>query len=364
MVLLCVAVAASDRDDAPKAKVNIHGNKYLGLIPITEGELDPNSKTYWPYYLVFGQEQDKLYGAIVGPYIEREDDEAPNASPSFLLLPTPLGNGTVTGKKFNFEVYDPVTLQKYTVMTGRILKGGKVVELKIPVEGGGQYTMRTDRCCDGENYSGLYIGNANISLVSTPAAGNNAIFGLFLEKGSSAMQTGVQSSMTYGCTFIHPPSGEEPLGARGTGTIDKGTGQFEDDGDPEAGENDLKGVISKYKMNFNLITPQASNNLKLVGKKIRYFGSKLRIPRLKAPMKGQYVNPSAFGISLRIRTRNVLPGALLTEDSPDLYIISYGLFPKSLIVNFYRFGNAWPDEVKLTITNPDGKSATKTYALK
>jgi hypothetical protein len=362
LLFLCAGVAAFGQNGPPKAGVNLHGEKYIAFIPMKDGEFDPTAETLWPYYIVFGQEEDRLYGSIVGPYLEKPNG-APAANPNLVLLHNPLANGVVKGKRFTADSLTPETLKADKKLTGKLLKNGDELKLSMAVEGGNSVSIIGYRCGLAESYSGIYIGKAKISPLSAPAVQHNVVFGLRVYRIPTAAFAPAPSKMTYGCLYIDSLFGEELQGTSGAGTIDEETGEFESEEDSDNEANVLEGKISRFKMALNLISPNPQQKIILESSALRYFGSMQRTPRLKLKKTVSKVDSPVFAIVLTVKTRNVLPGALLTEDSPDLYIYAYGISSNILTVYFLPFGQTVPKTVNLTITNPDGKSATKTYEL-
>jgi hypothetical protein len=342
----------------PKAKVNLNGNAYMGTISVNEdSEPDPNGTLNAPFYIIFGQELDRLWGMAVSIEI---DDTGPGL-PEIGLVQLPLVNGVVNRKKITISLVeegDDGSPIAHTI-TGKVLANGSIkgtynyLGKKIP--------LLFRRVNEDKPYSGFYLGK-NWDTDDAPPVKNNFV-----------VSFEVHGSKVTGSTLFYLP--DEPEGVLlddVEGTLNQETGDFTYQGQDYLSDLTVTGKIvnGKFEISADLGHDQYTV-------RSYHFGD----VAWKAPNIAKKPKPKKFGpgqsVDVTIPHLNGVTGALLVIENeklsttpakkqtvPDIFIEQYSISAKTLDVKL----NVAPD-VKgtfyLRLINPSGKSGgSKKFKVK
>ena len=363
VLVLSSALAAVKEADPAKAKVDLNGNAYMAFVRLGDSGPDPQASVRWPVYMVLGQEGDKLYGAMVFSYKEANVG-APAIQSRVFLHHSARGVGVVKGKRFTIAMQDVVFGHGEVELTGRVRKGGDLIKLTWPGEGGKKVTLRFNRCDRNDQFSGIYISQGIFQDFGAPAAANDLVVGISTEPESGSVPAAAQAVMTYGFVYYQPAMNPEPQGVTGPGAVNTDDGSFNSDSDPDQTGSGILGTINNYIMAADCFIPGPLDHpLHLASAALNYFGSKGNDPKLKTKKKGNTPGPASGEVTLTIKVRNVLPGAFLSEDSSEVYIVSYTIETNTITVVLAPTDSVLPKKVTLTLINPDGRTDSRSYSL-
>ena len=115
--------------------VNLHGKAYMGFVDLSDKpKLAPRiaatTDAFLPTYIVFGQTDNVLYGAIVIPS-ENEENSAPAEATDIILAEYAIIEGNVNGNNITFSVDEIEDLDLDGPVSGTVQDGGNKIGLYI-----------------------------------------------------------------------------------------------------------------------------------------------------------------------------------------------------------------------------------------
>lgn len=345
LLLLMTSMSASVTVANAASAIDIHGRAYFVVV---EGEGDES----FPLYVRFGQDGDRLYGTMIREQISDPFDF------KFGLDEIPLRDGTVKGKKITL-FFDGGRLE------GKVKKGGAQIQATLIPDTGQTERFTLQAILDGDLFTGMYLGDADsdVARVRAGAAPDTMLVGL--------EPSGIMSIMFWLPVF--EGFDDEFLNVFTEADFDPATGQFSqpfEEGIGLEGEIDGDGNMTVALM---LQDPEGElNNGQLfeVTGTLRYFGDARKKPKLKTPKPKKI--KSGTTTTVKIKHRFVVPGALVTEGTEGVAIVSYrvtsgalgraagGTIQVELLVDDAASGS----QILLTVTNPDGQSGDAKKVIK
>ena len=342
LLLLMTSMSASVTVANAASAIDIHGRAYFVVV---EGEGDES----FPLYVRFGQDGDRLYGTMIREQISDPFDF------KFGLDEIPLRDGTVKGKKITL-FFDGGRLE------GKVKKGGAQIQATLIPDTGRTERFTLQAILDGDLFTGMYLGDADSDVARVRAGA-----------APDTMLVGLDPSGTMSIMFWVPLFEDEFLNVFAEADFDPATGQFSqpfEEGLGLEGEIDGDGNMTVALM---LQDPEGEvNNGQLfeVTGTLRYFGAARNKPKIKTP-KPKKIKPGTT-TTVKIKHQSVVPGALVTEGTEGVAIVSYrvtsgalgraagGTIQVELLVDDAASGS----QILLTVTNPDGQSGDAKKVIK
>jgi len=357
LLSLCLSVGADDR--TVSTAVNLDGYQYMAFLKIGDEGPDPHGLLTIPLYTHLAQEGGSVYGTIVLPRFLVAEDTNPSSLSLLGFDSVTLYDGYYKGKKLFFKFLDSDN-EEYDY-TAKVLKGGELLKLIVPV-GSGKYVIRMQRVnSGGEYWSGMYLGT-----VSFPAQPSQM-------KDNVLLGVSVLGEKIYICPLLMTGTGEEDIsgGVVLEGSFDPTTGSFNI---AASGENPgITGAIADGRLTFTATFPEGSSPLPTqnqVSGTLYFFGDTKGKKPLAKKIKPKKVAAGGER-TVAVYCYNVFPGCvarLVTVGGKvpgeNLVSIRRYLYKLKYVEVVLNVAAGAGGSYKIKITNPNGKEATSKRAFK
>jgi hypothetical protein len=357
-VLFCSYAVPQERavgkEKAQPPGYSLHGKTYMGFMdlsdnPLLAGKPAATTDAFLPVYFVFGQYDDKIYGALVIP--SEEAGSAPPAQATNIILEQhSIIEGEMDGGEISFRLDDMEEMELDVPIVGKILEAGNKISLSATVPILGKIPLVDIFICNEDQYlSGQYLGTAQWATPSAPAL-NNFMIGVLVQ--------GTKFSFT---AFVYDPENpNERYTLTGEGVCNPNNYTFSFDGNAANEEPDVEGKIQNGVIT---LTMDFGDDYAATAT-LNFFGdTKHKKPKLKPPKPK---NVTAGKVTkVRVKHRNALMGSLVEVAAPSAA-------PPNGAIGITRYDysstyfDIWLDvpagaskgKYYINLTGPDGKTAT------